>query len=72
MGGAIGIESESGRGSTFRFTARFTRQAAAPVGEDREHADLRGKRVLIVDDNATNRRLLHEQVVAWGMRNRRP
>ncbi len=69
MGGTIGVESEPGRGSTFRFTTRFTRQAAALVGEDREHADLRGKRVLIVDDNATNRRLLHEQVIAWGMHN---
>ncbi|MHB8645980.1 MAG: response regulator [Thermomicrobiales bacterium] len=69
MGGTIGVESESGKGSTFHFTARFARQSAASAGADRPHADLRGKRVLIVDDNATNRRLLHEQIVAWGMRN---
>jgi two-component system, sensor histidine kinase and response regulator len=70
MGGEMDVESHPGSGSTFWFTARFekrpesaTRSAVAP------RFDLRGLRVLIVDDNATNREILHRQVLSWGMRN---
>ena len=59
LGGAIRVESEPGRGSTFGFTARFRRRtdsggelASVPA------FPLRGLPVLIVDDNATNRRIL--------------
>jgi signal transduction histidine kinase/CheY-like chemotaxis protein len=68
MGGSIHVESEIGRGSTFSFTAPFplsTKQCAPPV----PLLDLRGLRVLIVDDNEVNRRVVHEQISSWGMRN---
>ena len=66
MGGSLTVESAPGRGSRFRFTARFrlpgTRLAA------RRPAKLRNLRVLVVDDNATNRRILHEMLTHWRMR----
>jgi signal transduction histidine kinase/ligand-binding sensor domain-containing protein/DNA-binding response OmpR family regulator len=68
MGGSIGVESHPGQGSTFWFTLPLTLEAqphAAPVPV----ADLRDLRVLIVDDNEVNRRVLHEQIASWGMRN---
>jgi PAS domain S-box-containing protein len=65
MGGETGVMSEEGTGSSFWFTARLTRIAdkarAAGVGHD----SLRGLRVLIVDDNATNREVLCEQLTNW-------
>jgi GAF domain-containing protein/CheY-like chemotaxis protein len=72
MGGTMWVESAGpGRGSTFRFTMRAPR-AELPAGEPRrsfagEQPALAGKRLLIVDDNATNRRILRLQTEAWGM-----
>jgi two-component system sensor histidine kinase/response regulator len=61
LGGSIGVESEPGRGSTFSFTARFRRGHAPPDGLASESPfPLQGLPVLIVDDNATNRRVLEE------------
>ena len=68
MGGKITVQSEVSRGSTFRFGVRFgrsTRIAAAPA--QLPVVDLHGLRVLIVDDNATNRTILHGWANAWGM-----
>ncbi len=68
MGGAIGVESQEGAGATFWFTARFTKQQASRAHAEQLTADLHGVRVLIVDDNATNREILVKRLTAWGMR----
>jgi len=66
MGGRMWVESEAGLGSTFHFTASFgVVQAHAAALPDA--ADLRNVPVLIVDDNATNRRLLQEMLTGWRM-----
>jgi PAS domain S-box-containing protein len=68
MDGRLEVESEAGRGSTFLFTARFARQeSAADAGEPLERLDVTGLSVLVVDDNATNRRILQETLTHWHM-----
>jgi PAS domain S-box-containing protein len=67
MGGRIGVESEPGRGARFRFSARFGTAPARERPVDRLPAQLRGLRVLVVDDNATNRRILEEVLTQWRM-----
>jgi PAS domain S-box-containing protein len=68
MGGKIDVESATGRGSTFSFTARFGRQLnpQEPVPA-RPPVALRDLPVLIVDDNATNRHILEEWLRGWQM-----
>jgi CheY-like chemotaxis protein/HPt (histidine-containing phosphotransfer) domain-containing protein len=69
MGGQIGFTSLPGQGSIFWFTARFEKQPpTAKAKADAAPVSLANMRVLIVDDNDTNRRILEDQMQAWGIR----
>jgi CheY-like chemotaxis protein/HPt (histidine-containing phosphotransfer) domain-containing protein len=70
MGGNLWVESKGikGQGSTFHFTIQVKEAEALPQIFDQPlQLDLRGKRVLIVDDNATNLRIMSLQTAAWGI-----
>jgi two-component system, sensor histidine kinase and response regulator len=67
MGGEISIESLPGKGSTFSFTAQFEKQLSQAPLPQSEVASLQQFRALIVDDNATNRKILSHLLSSWSM-----
>lgn len=67
MNGRTWVESEPGTGSAFHFTATFEKDTAQPPTPLAPEA-LKNLRVLVVDDNATNRLILREHLLGWNMR----
>lgn len=69
MGGTLQVTSTEGKGSTFSFVLQGrVSHVAGRLSMVTENAALKGKKVLIVDDNVTNRNMLFRQIRAWGMR----
>jgi signal transduction histidine kinase/CheY-like chemotaxis protein/HPt (histidine-containing phosphotransfer) domain-containing protein len=67
LGGGITVESKPGIGSTFRFSVLIRKEAAGPFCRLSDR-NLKGLRILLVDDSSTNLFILKNQVEAWGMR----
>lgn len=69
MGGSVSVHSEPGHGSLFQVTVqvRMAAEGEAPEFLQRDVPTLAGKRLLIVDDNLTNRRILTRMALLWGM-----
>jgi PAS domain S-box-containing protein len=65
MGGRIWVNSQAGQGSEFAFTVKFERRNRESL--KKTPVFIGGKRVLVVDDNQTNRRILGEMLTNWGM-----
>jgi signal transduction histidine kinase/two-component SAPR family response regulator len=69
MQGTISVRSEPGCGSTFVFAIPLLKQAGEQTPAAVDRIDLRGVRALVVDDNETNRKVLHHQLDRWGVVN---
>jgi len=67
MSGSIWVESSEGKGSTFHFTAQVTKADASLIKAEPRNISLAHLRVLVVDDNATNRRILEDTLAGWQM-----
>jgi CheY-like chemotaxis protein len=68
MGGLLTGTSKIGQGSTFRFNAKFKRGIQGLRKPALPAPDFHGRRILVIDDNATNRFILGETLNAWGMK----
>ena len=69
MGGTLGVESQIEQGSRFWFVISFKKQIHPIMSQPTQlmTASLKGLRLLVIDDNATNRKIIRHQVSAWGM-----
>jgi signal transduction histidine kinase/DNA-binding response OmpR family regulator len=65
MGGQIGVNSQEGKSTEFWFTARLALQSNKDFPR-KVSAQICGKRILVVDDNATNRKILITRLTSWG------
>jgi PAS domain S-box-containing protein len=70
MGGEVSAESEPGHGSVFHATVLVARASSSEPADFLQHdaPALKGKRILIVDDNLSNRRILTQLALRWGMK----
>ena len=67
MGGHMAVDSEPGRGSTFSFVVEFEKSRRKPSADRSRQEQLRGLRVLAVDDHSATREILRQQLEAWGL-----
>lgn len=69
MNGEISVESRINAGSTFRFKVELEKNPRGSLAAPLATTDLKDLHVLVVDDNQTNRDILHHHIVSWGMSN---
>ncbi len=67
MGGTIGLDSDEGKGSTFHFTLPLQTIPGEATKQTLGTEQLAGATILVVDDNSTNRHVLHDMMLQWGM-----